>query len=282
LFPFLLAIILTYNNRPILGGIIVNRQGWRWTQWTILLFCIPTIIFTILSEETYHEILKRKRAQQLGIPGPQQPPVKERIQEFITISLIRPISMLFTEPLIALICCYVACEFATLYSFFAAVPYVFRLVYRFNLEQQGLVFISLVIGCFIGTITVVICDVFLYRPQIQRHPRHHVPPEYRLYPAMIASLGMPLGLFWFGWAARSDIPWSSPAAAIIPFTAGNLCLFVSTMQYLADVYHGNVVASAISANSVARYGLGGIFPLFTLQSMSYKTHIQVPFFKDYC
>lgn len=39
------------------------------------------------------------------------------------------------------------------------------------------------------------------------------------------------------------------------------------MQYIVDTYHGSVVASAASANSLARYGFAGAFPLFTIQSM---------------
>ncbi|OKP07866.1 hypothetical protein PENSUB_5762 [Penicillium subrubescens] len=49
------------------------------------------------------------------------------------------------------------------------------------------------------------------------------------------------------------------------FAWGNLCVFVSTTQYIVDTYHGLTVASAMSANSLARYGLAAAFPLFTIQ-----------------
>jgi hypothetical protein len=188
----------------------------------------------------------------------------------MTIAVLRPLQMLLTEPIVAMICLYVACMFATLFTFFAAVPYVFvsGAAYHFSLEQAGLVFLSVVVGCVLGTITIILCDVFLYRRQISRHPPHQVPPEHRLYPAMIGSVGLPLGLFWFAWTARSDISWASPVVAIVPFAWGNLCLFVSTAQFIGDTYMGSVVASAMSANSLARYGLAGAFPLFTLQSKS--------------
>ena len=58
---------------------------------------------------------------------------------------------------------------------------------------------------------------------------------------------------------------------MIPFAWGNLCVFVSTIQYTTDTYHGNVVASASSANSLARYGFAGVFPLFTIQSKLYPS-----------
>jgi hypothetical protein len=113
--------------------------------------------------------------------------------------------------------------------------------------------------------------VLLYRKQASKYPPHQIPPEHRLYPSLIGSIGLPIGLFWFGWTARPGVSWASPAAAMIIFAWGNLCVFVSTMQYITDTYHGNVVASAASANSLARYGFAGVFPLFTIQSKFFRS-----------
>ncbi|OKL61553.1 hypothetical protein UA08_03457 [Talaromyces atroroseus] len=143
---------------------------------------------------------------------------------------------------------YVSCAFGTLFSFFAAVPYTFSSVYVFTIDQSGLVFLSIAIGCFLGIITIFF-----------------IPPEHRLYSAMIGSLGLPLSLFWFGWCAREGISWAVPAVAIIPFAFRNICVFVSIMQYSGYTYKGNVVASSASANCLARYTFSGIFPLFTIQ-----------------
>lgn len=258
--------MLINTQRPVIGSFVVNRKGWRWTQWTLIFFAIVAILAALAAGETYHPILKRRRAKQLGLPVPKQQPLKARVGMFLTIALIRPLHMMATEPIVGLICLYVACEFATLFTFFAAVPFIFSSVYGFGIEQQGLVFISIIVGCLLGALTVLICDVLLYLPQSRRHLSHKTPPEYRLYPAMIGSIGLPLGLFWLAWTARSDISWASPAVAIVPFAWGNLCVFVSTIQYTSDVYHGSTVASAASANSFARYGLAGAFPLFTIQS----------------
>lgn len=174
--------------------------------------------------------------------------------------------MLLTEPIVGFICLYIACEFATLFSFFAAFPLIFQGIYHFNIEASGLVFLTIVVGCLLGTVTVILCNVFLYLPKVPKHPDGQVPPEYRLYPALIGSVGLPIGLFWFAWTARADISWASPVVAIVVFAWGNLCVFVSTTQYLVDTYHGLTVASAMSANGLARYGLGAVFPLFTVQS----------------
>jgi hypothetical protein len=135
-----------------------------------------------------------------------------------------------------------------------------------SLEVSGLIFLGIVVGCLLGVVTVLLCNVFLYLPQAAKYPGKQIPPEHRLYPALIGSVGLPIGLFWFGWTARADISWASPAAALMIFAWGNLCVFVSTTMYFVDTYHGLTVASAMSANSLARYVLAAAFPLFTIQS----------------
>lgn len=205
----------------------------------MLFFAIFSLIITLaFGRETFHPILKRRRAKNLGHEIPDQPPICERAKAFLTIALFRLVHMLFAETIVSFICLYVACEFATLFTFFAAVPYVFEGTYAFSVEQTGLVFLSIVVGCVLGTVTIFLCDIFFYRKQILRHPPHQVPPEYRLLPAMIGSIGLPLGLFWFAWTARQDISWASPAVAMTPFAWGNICIFISTIQYVVlDRYH---------------------------------------------
>lgn len=232
----------------------------------MIFFAIFTIFTTLFTKETFHPAIKRQIAKELGRPLPASPPLASKLRLFVTIALLRPIKMLLSEPIVAFICLYVACEFATLFSFFAAFPLVFHGVYGFGIEDSGLVFLSIVVGCLLGALTVLLCDIFLYRRQATRFHGQNIPPEYRLYPAMIGSIGLPIGLFWFGWTSRADICWASPVVAIMIFAWGNLCVFVSTTQYIVDAYHGLTVASAMSANSLARYGLAAAFPLFTIQS----------------
>ena len=253
-------------DSPVIGSFVSVEKGWRWTEWTMLFFAALSIGLGCTIGETFHPILKRRLAKKRGIELPPLPPMSQRIKTFAVVAAIRPVKMLFTEPIVSFICLYVAIDFGTLFSFFGGVPYTFGTVYHFTTEQSGLVFISIVIGCVLGLATIMACEVLLYRKQIPNYPPHRVPPEHRLYPAMFGSFGLPLGLFWFAWTARQDVSWASPAAAIIPFAWGNLCVFVSTMQYTTDTFTGNVVASASSANSLARYGFAGVFPLFTIQS----------------
>lgn len=253
-------------NSPVIGSFVVVRKGWRWTQWVLTLFAAVSFLAALTGRETYRPVLERRRAEKLGLSSDQRPPLATQLADFVRISFIRPVHMLLTEPIIAFLCLYVACEFSTLFGFFAGVPYVFMRVYGFSTEQQGLVFISIIIGCLLAAVTIIVMTVLFYMPKAKRYPPHQIPPEYRLYPAMAGSLGLPIGMFMFGWSAREGVSWAVPAFAIVPFSWGNLCIFVATVQYLVDTYKDTVVASAASANGLARYTLAGILPLLTVQS----------------
>ncbi len=92
-----------------------------------------------------------------------------------------------------------AFNFAVLFAFFAAFPYVFESVYGFDTEQSGLVFLAIGVGCVLAIPTVIVCDTYLYQPRFRASKASGgsgvVAPEYRLYSAMMGSIGLPLGLF---------------------------------------------------------------------------------------
>lgn len=227
----------------------------------------------MLSKETFHPLLRRRLAKSRGeLVSPSQP-LSVRLRECALVAVFRPGRMLVLEPIVTFICLYVALGFGTLFSFFAAVPYTFTSVYRFDVEQCGLVFLSVVIGCFLGLITIMLCDKLIYQKKVSQFPPNKVPPEHRLYAAMVGSLVLPIGLFWFGWSAHVGVSRASPAAAISFFAWGNISIFITTFQYKTDTYTGNVIASAASANSLARYGFAAAFQLFRVSQSPSLTPI---------
>lgn len=156
-----------------------------------------------------------------------------------TVTLVRPLHMLATEPIVAFLSLYVGFNFSVLFAFFAAFPYVFRSVYDFSTEQSGLVFLALGVGCALAVPTVIICDRLLYQPHVRRShadgKKGVVAPEYRLYPAMMGSFGLPIGLFWFAWTARPGVSWASPVVAAVPFAWGNLTIFIGSSTPLKSL-----------------------------------------------
>lgn len=255
------------SDSPILGSFAVTRLDWRWTQWILLFLSVLCILLIAFTKETFPEAIRRRRsAKKHNHSDKTKQTPTEQFRKSVLVGLSRPVHMLFTEPIVGLTCLYISVNFGILFSFFAAVPYTFGSVFQFDIEQSGLVFASIIVGCVLGLLTVFVCEVLIYRPQAARFPSQDLPPEYRLYPAMLGSLGLPVGLFWYAWTARPENSWVSAVVAITPYAWGNICIFVPCMQYITDTYHPDVVASVLSANSLSRYGFAGAFPLFIIQS----------------
>ncbi|KAI9742191.1 MAG: hypothetical protein M1818_004091 [Claussenomyces sp. TS43310] len=268
---FILSPFLGPSLGPVIGSFVAARKGWQWTQWTIIFFAIFSWLWVLPMHETYKPVILRRRRAKLGLPDPPSPFASRgaRWRFLLTVTLFRPVHMLCVEPIVGLLSVYIAFNFGVLFSFFAAFPYVFGSVYHFDSEQSGLVFLAIGVGCVLAVPTALLCDRFLYQKHVRLSHANGkeglVAPEHRLYLAMLGSFGLPIGLFWFAWTARSDISWASPVVAAIPFAWGNLSIFISASMYLVDTYQALNGASAVAANGLLRYILGAAFPLFTLQ-----------------
>lgn len=114
----------------------------------------------------------------------------------LTITLTRPIHMLFTEPIVLFFSLYNSFTFSVLFAFFAAFPYTFTTVYGFNTWQYGLTFLGILIGVLCAVATVIIIDrtVWLKKlKQAMHEGKTLLPPEHRLYAAMVGSFTIPIG-----------------------------------------------------------------------------------------
>ncbi|KAH6613083.1 MFS multidrug transporter-like protein [Boeremia exigua] len=254
---------------PVIGSIVTVKMSWRWTQWTLVFFAILSMAVTLLSQETYKPIILSRRAKRQKISLPSGPSPLAKLSLFLTITLIRPLHMLITEPIVALFSLYTGFNFSIIFGFMAAYPYVFRTVYDFDTIPSGLIFLAIGFGGSLAVPTVLLCDRFLYQPRVRESKAagrsRAVAPEYRLYPSMIGCFGLPLALFWFAWTARPSVSWWCPVVASIPFAWGNSTIFISATAYLLDTYQSLYGASAMAANALVRYTMGAALPLFTLQ-----------------
>jgi hypothetical protein len=256
---------------PSTAGYPTQYSSWRWGQWLLLLVGGTSYLLSLFQSETYKKAILQARAKRHNLPPPSDPLPRgfARIVAILNVTCIRSTKMLFTEPICTLFSAYSAFTFGVLFAFFPAVTYVFRTQYDFNTGEAGLVFLAIGTGCLIATPTFILLDRATYRrkllTRLAAQNTTPLPPEERLYAAMLGSLLLPTSLFWFGWTAHHKTHWLVPVVALSLFGAGNLLVFVSTATYLVDVYGPMAGASAMSANSLARYGLGAAFPLFSVQ-----------------
>lgn len=114
-----------------------------------------------------------------------------------------------------------------------------------------------------GTLSAVVYTVWDNKRYAKISARHggHAPPEARLPPCLIASILLPLGLFWFAWTNGKEIHWIVSILGTYLFGFGMVLEFLSITNYLLDSYV-IYAASVLAANSVLRSIFGAAFPLF--------------------
>ncbi|EMD38651.1 hypothetical protein CERSUDRAFT_113828 [Gelatoporia subvermispora B] len=254
---------------PLVGGwISETRLGWRFNFW-IMFMCswLVYIMGVLVTPETYHPVLLRKRAKKLmhesggkviyvsKFDAGQNRTVKAVFKR----NMGRPFLFLATEPIVLLIAIYISIAYATLYAFFAAFPIVFQEHRGFSAGQGGLTFLGVGVGTMAGTALTPIQNR-LYWKAMARSPSGRAPPEARLYMPMIGGLGLPIGLFWFAWTSNPSIHWIAPVLSGIPFGVGVAVIMQGMTQYLMDAY-GIFCASAIASTVVLRSIIAAIFPL---------------------
>jgi len=221
-------------HRPIVGGFAAQYKGWRWTQWCILFLGTFSLIVSVGMKETYKKAILQNRAKRLGIAPPKAtgPSGLAKAKFILMVTLFRPLHMLICESIVGLFSLYSAYTFGIVFAFFAAFPYTFTKVYHFDTSQNGLVFVAVGVGILLGWITIMLVDGWLYQKEVQRavaQGKPHVAPEHRLYAAMVGSIGITVGIFWFAWTAREGVHWISPILATVPLAWGIMSVFVSRL-----------------------------------------------------
>ncbi|OQU97895.1 hypothetical protein CLAIMM_03763 isoform 2 [Cladophialophora immunda] len=154
-------------------------------------------------------------------------PVVQLALSTLKAAVLRSMTMLTTEAIAFSLTLYTGYAYAVVFSFFASATYVYELDYDFSSRQIGLSFISVVIGYGLAAVMHVIVDMTLYARAVRQAPNGRPAPEHRLYAAMIGSIFLPMGLFWYAWEAHRGGQWAAVMASGIPFGLGAFIVFVS-------------------------------------------------------
>ena len=263
---FIMAPFLGPSLGPLTGAYIIDQYNndWRYSMWVILMIAGPIAIMACFMKETSASRILYLRSKRAGLtPAHINGDTLLLIRKLKT-AIFRPLHMMFAEPLVALLSIYTGFAFAMMFSFFGSYNYVFLSVYHFNLKEIGLTFLGILVGFVFAIMAFGFFDFTLYQKEAAK--ANGVPaPEHRLYTAMLGSVMLPIGLFWFAWAPREGVHWIVPVLGGVPFGCGCLGIFISITTYMVEIYSSDIAASAVAANGILRYALGAAFPLFTLQ-----------------
>ncbi|KAL7951834.1 major facilitator superfamily domain-containing protein [Trichoderma barbatum] len=260
---------------PLLGGFINYYTHWRWTYYVLLIWAaVMWVAIVLLVPETYHPILLRDKARKIRKDtgderwlAPSEKTQKTVVQAIST-SLQTPFKLLIFEPMCLSLCIFTAILLGILYLFFGAFPLVFSTNHGFNLWQIGLTFVGIGVGMIVGMLSDPVWFRIRSRLMAKLEQETGVPgssePEFRLPPAIVGSVLVPIGIFMFGWTTYSSVHWVVPIIGSAIFGWGNLLVFSGIFTFLVDAYP-MYAASALAASAFVRCSFAAVFPLFGTQ-----------------
>ncbi|KAF7978061.1 hypothetical protein HWV62_1697 [Athelia sp. TMB] len=256
---------------PILGPLVgawigQSHLSWRWVEWITLIFSGLVLSLVLLTQrETYAPLLLRWKAAHLReITGDAR--YKSALElrgdtllQRLARALWRPFMLTVQEPIIMLVALYLTVVYIVLFTFLDGYTFVFTETYGFSQGLTGTAFLGIGIGLCGVTATVPLIHKWYTDARVAQEAQGnygHLPPEERLWFAMIGAPALPISLFWMGWTAYPSISPFAPLGASVLFGYAILCIFISCYQYLIDAYEV-WAASALGSVTLIRYVVAG-------------------------
>lgn len=256
---------------PVFGGIVngfisVGTKRYDLMVWVNMAFAGVMWIAMAFIPETYAPVILKRKAARLrketGNPKimTEQEASPMSFSELVNTCLYRPLKFIVQEPVLVLICGFVALIYALLYAFFFAYPVIFNELYGYKDNIIGLMYVPILIGAFLALSTTPILE-----KQYQAICKRRTPiPEDRLIGAMIGSPFPCIALFILGATSYKHIIWVGPASSGIAFGYGMVLIYYSLNNYILDTY-AKYAASALATKVFLRSAGGAAFPLFVTQ-----------------
>lgn len=256
---------------PVFGGVVngfisVGSRRYELMVWVNMAFAGVMLIVIGLIPETYSPVILKARAKRLRKETGNDKIMTEQeatpmsFKELLNNNLYRPLKFVVNEPVLVLICGYVALIYSLLYAFFFAYPVIFTELYGYKDNLIGLMYVPILIGAFLALFTTPILEKKYQALCKRRAPT----PEDRLIGAMVGSPFPCIALFILGATSYKHIIWVGPASSGIAFGYGMVLIYYSLNNYIIDTY-AKYAASALATKVFLRSAGGAAFPLFTPQ-----------------
>jgi hypothetical protein len=180
---------------------------------------------------------------------------------FCQTSLILPVRLFFTEPIVFLASIMASTSSAVIYLFPEAFPVVFKVAFGFSLRQCSLVNLAIPVGV-----------IFTFLPRLYdigalndcRRNKTVAEPEDKVFGFLVAAPILAVAFWWFGLTVPPLTTGLSPWIPIAPLALVGFSVveFDAVLAgYLTDTYTSHA-ASANASLSFLRAVLSGVLPLF--------------------
>ncbi|KAJ6437439.1 ATP-dependent DNA helicase PIF1 [Purpureocillium lavendulum] len=255
---------------PILGGWVEEKSSWHWVFFSTTIACGLIQVFGLLVlRETYAPVVLRRKASRLRRETGNldlrtgDDDQGHSIVQKLRIALTRPFRLLVTQPILQLLSFYMLYLYGLVYLVLSTFAALWSNKYNESTGIQGLNYISLGLGFFLGAQACAPIQDRVYAAM----KRRYVPdgeagqPEFRVPMMVPGALLVPVGLLIYSWTAEARVHWIAPNIGATIYGAGTIISFLCLQTYVVDAY-GQYAASAIAAITVLRSLAGFGFPLF--------------------
>ncbi|GAM33717.1 hypothetical protein TCE0_013r00827 [Talaromyces pinophilus] len=244
------AAMALFTAGPLLGPVVGPVAG------------IITTMAMLTMRETNATIILVKKAARLRKetgnselrPAHSSPQTSPSARQFAERALLRPLRVLLFSPIVLLTGVYMAFIFGLTYLLFATFPVVFEETYHWEVGVTGLAYLGLGIGCVLGLITFSLLSDKLSGGRDGT-------PERRLILMILIGPFIPVGIFWYGWAADRAAQWIVPIIGTSFIGMGTLVVSSSAQLYIVDMFGPQGAASALAALTLIRNASGAFLPL---------------------
>ena len=238
-------------------------------QWNFYLVAIVTGVLGFLMlcmRESRASLLLAARLktlqQQTGIDAfhIRNPDHSPDLRTYVNVTMVRPLRLLLTEPIVFAVAVMSAVAFGLIYLFGAAAPIVYGL-FGLSPQASSLSFIAIGAGLFLG-IPVRFYDQRVFNRCHQQ--RRALEPEQKLAGFVLAAPALAACLWWFAWTIPplvSHIHWIASMLSLVLLGFATNEFDAVLAGYLADSYTV-FSASAFAAMCFLRASFSAVFPLF--------------------
>ena len=266
---------------PIAGAYLTydRNNGWAWTAWTTLITTAGLGVAALFGvRETSSRRILEGKARRLRVATRRWALHAKSEESAVELSdiahryLTKPVRMLATEPILAILTAYLTLVYGTLYLAFQAFPLAYR-QRGWSATASELPFIAVMLGIMSAC---AVCSLFAltwYKTQVARVSKEAAgvggtgagegtgtpQPEWRLPPMALGAVILPPALLWFGWSG--GVHWASQVIASYFIGLGLQLIFIAGITYIVDVYQESA-NSAMSIHVVIRSLVASSFPLF--------------------